>query len=855
MDTRNSGTGRKWLTLLLTGTALTGVSGAAVAQDAATTAPAAAAPAPEAPVVQAAAEQGDIIVTARNRVEKLQDVPLAITSFSAETLERNQVRNLRDLSYLTPGLSITSGGSEFGVNPIIRGQTNLNAGSGDPNVGVFIDGVYISNNNAINVGLSDIERIEVVKGPVSALYGHNAFAGAINYVSKRPSLSDIQGRITGTVGNDQQYLAQGSLSVPLIRDVLAVRVAGGYEHFGGSYKDDVNGERAGGYKKRDVQGSFQFKPDSAFTAFGSYYYGNDVFGPSAIAYNANNCGARTVPLAQDPSGTGFSQFCGRFDPDSHPVEVPALPKLADASGNARKVNLASLNLSYNFGPATITSITGYTKTNQQRYTDFIGRRAGTPYTLVPGPGTVNLLELFGSNTNNRDFSQEIRLQSAGDKPFRVQAGAFYYKGKFFTTTILGLDATPIPAGQTINAGFPRNSLTVNGVLSNNIIGQTLSHDRQYSGFVGAEYDIVQGLTASGEYRYTDQKKDQLVIRNTGCAGNLTVATASCTGPAPTPYLYPNGITPASGKFTFSNYRGTLKYAIQPGMNVYASVANGTKAGGFNQRSVAAADGSQPDLKFNPETNVTYEIGSKNSLFDNRLQFNVAVYHIDTKGIQISGPSSVPTNPGLVTKNFGSVHNTGFEAELVAKVAQGVRLNGGFSYANPRFGSDAYDFGAGTACLSIPQCAGRVIIATPGTPLNPVATLANGMPNTANKTVLSLDGLHLPRTPRMQITGGMDLFGDIGSSGLRWTATGNFRYEDKQYAFNNNISTYGPRTIVNLRAGIETDSYNVALFVNNLTNDHTPEITSVNARLSDFQGDLDGYLPLGRMFGITAGYKF
>ena len=308
------------------------------------------------------------------------------------------------------------------------------------------------------------------------------------------------------MGNDQQYLVQGAVSVPIIKDMLAVRVAGGYEHFGGSYKDDVNGERAGGYKKRDVQASFQFKPDDNFTAVGSYYYGNDVFGPSAIAYNANNCGARTVPLAQDPSGTGFSQFCGRFDPDQHPVEVPKLPDQAGAAGNARKVNLASLNLSYDFGLARITSITGYTKVNQERYTDFIGRRAGTPYTLVPGPGTVNLLELFGSNTNNRDFSQEIRLQSDGSKPFRVQAGAFYYKGKFFTTTILGLDATPIPAGQTINAGFPRNSLTVNGQLSNNIIGQTLSHDRQYSGFLGAEYDIVTGLTVSGEYRYTDQKR-------------------------------------------------------------------------------------------------------------------------------------------------------------------------------------------------------------------------------------------------------------------------------------------------------------------------------------------------------------
>ena len=756
-----------------------------------------------APVTDAKAEStadAEIIVTARNRTEKLQDVPLAITSFDSAALERNHVRNLNDIAYLTPGLSITSGGSEFGVNPVIRGQTNLNGGAGDPNVAVFIDGIYISNNTAINVGLTDIERIEVVKGPVSSLYGRNAFAGAINYVSKKPSTTEMSGRIQATGGNDQQYGVMGSISVPVIKDILGVRVAGGYDHFGGSYKDQVNGNRAGGYEKRDVQASFLFTPSSQFTATGSYYYGNDKFAPSAIAYNVNNCGTRAAIVSpQDPSGLGFSQFCGRFDPDAHPVEVPSVPKLSNATGNARKVNLASLHLTYDFGAFTLSSLTGYTKVDQERLTDFIGRRDGIPFNLFPGPGTVNLLELFGSNTNNEDFSQEFRVQSPADKTFRVQVGGFYFKGRTFSTTLLSLDSTPIPAGQGVAPGFPTNSLTVGGVVSNTIIGQTLSHDRQYSGFVGADYDITDSLTISGEYRYTDQKKDQFVLRTTGCPGNLTVATAACAGPAPTPYLYPNGVNPVSGKFTFSNYRGTVKYVIQPGINAYASVANGTKAGGFNQRAVAAPDGSQPDLKFNPETNVTYELGLKNSLLDNRLQINLALYHIDTKGIQISGPSSVPTNPGLVTKNFGSVRNTGFEVEVNAKVAEGVKVNGGVSWANPKFGNDAFDFGFAGACLTIPTCAPRV-----------VTLLPNSQYNNSNftKTAVSLGGLVLPRTPRLQFTGGLDLFGPIGDGDMRWTATGNFRFEDKQYAFNNNISTYGPRTIINLRVGIETDRYNV-----------------------------------------------
>ena len=273
--------------------------------------------------------------------------------------------------------------------------------------------------------------------------------------------------------------------------------------------------------------------------------------------------------------------------------------------------------------------------------------------------------------------------------------------------------------------------------------------------------------------------------------------------------------------------------------------------------MAAPDGSQPDLTFNPEKNTTYEIGSKNSFFDNKLQVNFALYSIKTKGIQISGPSSVATNPGLVTKNFGSVKTKGFEIELAAKVADGVRVNLGVGYADPEFGADAFDFGAAAGCASfstvtntftpiIPACAGRVVRLAPSSEFNN---------STIARNALSLKGLSLPRETNLMLNGGIDLEGPIGESGWKWTGNFTARWEDKQYAFNNNISWYGPRTIINMRAGVENETYSASLYVNNLTNDHTPEIVSVNARLSDFGGDLNGYLPIGRQYGITVGAKF
>lgn len=219
----------------------------------------------------AGAGDGEIVVTARNREERLQEVPLAITALSTENLAQANVRNLRDVSYLTPGLSISSGGSEFGVQPIIRGQTNLNGGAGDPNVAVFLDGIYISNNTAINLGLIQVARVEVVKGPVSSLYGRNAFAGAINYVSQTPATDAPHASVSGFVGNDQQYSFQGAISYPIIPDVLAARITAGYEHFGGSYKDEVTGARAGGFEKRDLQASAIFTPTPELSVKGSYY--------------------------------------------------------------------------------------------------------------------------------------------------------------------------------------------------------------------------------------------------------------------------------------------------------------------------------------------------------------------------------------------------------------------------------------------------------------------------------------------------------------------------------------------------------------------------------------------------------
>ncbi|MFN3592510.1 MAG: TonB-dependent receptor plug domain-containing protein, partial [Thermaurantiacus sp.] len=131
----------------------------------------------------AGAFSDEILVTARKREESLQDVPVAITAFTADEIKSARVESLADVAKLTPGLNFTPLFGAQNQLPIIRGAAQT---FGQLNVGVFLDGVYLSGKAAVDLELNDLERIEVVRGPQSALYGRNTFAGAINYVTRRP---------------------------------------------------------------------------------------------------------------------------------------------------------------------------------------------------------------------------------------------------------------------------------------------------------------------------------------------------------------------------------------------------------------------------------------------------------------------------------------------------------------------------------------------------------------------------------------------------------------------------------------------------------------------------------------------
>lgn len=793
---------------------------------------------PAAPPAAAAAADAveTVVVTARKRVERLQDVPLSITAITADTIVNAGLRNLQDVANLTAGLTISAAGAEAYLSPTIRGLTNLNGGSGDPNVALFLDGIYLSNNSAISLGLISIERVEVVKGPVSALYGRNAFAGAINYVTKKapPKFGgDVELGLTSASGQTLKATVGG----PINPGVLSATASLGIDKSGGTWKDPVSGQRGGGYDKKDGMVSASLTPTRELTIDASIYYGDDTFDVVPLAIAANNCGSKTSATAA-VNANAFRQFCGRFE-YATPIQVPSYKASAGVVGNSRTVNSDRLRASYDFSLFDASAMLGHNDVKQTRYNDFTGLRDGIPYALANAatPGTPNgriqlANELFGNVLNNKDDQFEVRIASKPDRPLRWSLGYNYFKASFDSFTVLGVDTSALPAGMVLAnvIGLPVQALwgTADGSISGGR-GYTSGTDKVSSPFGSIDYDITPALTASAEARHTTQDKTQTIFSTT----SSLVAPVNTAG---------NGTNTSAKSFGFNNYRAALRFKLSEDQMFYASVANGTKSGGFNARATAAED-----VSFNPETNRTLEAGTKVSLFNRKLQLGFALFHVDTQDIQISGPAAAANNPGLVTKNFGGTKSEGFELDIAAVPVPGLRINAGIGYANSRFKSDSFDFGVsrGTAavpsdCDLIPGCAARLVSF-----VTPAGT---------TRTALSLDGLRVPRTSKVTATLGVQYNGTINTD-WGWFARSDYRYESSRMIQNANWAYIPSRKLVNLRIGLESEKYRFTAFVNNVTDDATPEGVAQNIRLNDFTGPYAGALPARRSYGVTAGVTF
>jgi iron complex outermembrane receptor protein len=236
-----------------------------------------------APQTDTAAQVDDIVVTARRREERLQDVPIAVTAVSGETLEREQINVIKDVAGLTPGLNISSDavGRAF---MSIRGVGTTLIDTVQPGVGIFIDGIYQPNTSYLNNPVVDVERIEVLKGPQGTLFGNNTLGGAINVITRAPT-DTFRGRATASyAGPDNYQTYAASVSGPIIEGTLRGRLAASYHTQDGFSKNLLVGGDARPMKSEAVNGTLVWQvPQAQRTEISLNGYYNRVTG-SQTAY-------------------------------------------------------------------------------------------------------------------------------------------------------------------------------------------------------------------------------------------------------------------------------------------------------------------------------------------------------------------------------------------------------------------------------------------------------------------------------------------------------------------------------------------------------------------------------------------
>lgn len=217
-----------------------------------------------------------VVVTARKREEELQRTPQAITAFTSRDIQRNRIEQIGDVANLTTGLNYSPIFGSVVATPIIRGSAQT---FGAPNVGVFLDGVYLTGKAAMDIHLADLERIEVVKGPQSALYGRNTFAGAINYITRRPSF-EPRGAVAVTGGTDGLREGLASYSGP-INDQLAFRIAGRWFQHDGFFESSLDGGAIDFEEIRGFAADLLYQPDSPLSILFKLSYNDEDSGQPA----------------------------------------------------------------------------------------------------------------------------------------------------------------------------------------------------------------------------------------------------------------------------------------------------------------------------------------------------------------------------------------------------------------------------------------------------------------------------------------------------------------------------------------------------------------------------------------------
>jgi iron complex outermembrane receptor protein len=734
----------------------------------------------------------EIIVTSRKIEENLQDVPLAITAFTADEIERSGIDSLGDIANFTPGMTFSNLLGEFLPVPVIRGVAPTAVQDRENNAAIFVDGVFISGRQGLNFAQLDLERIEVVKGPQAAMYGRNSFSGAVNIITAKPT-DEFEGKAEFTVGDNDRKKARGSISGPLIKGKLRGRVAIMKDEWGGSYENQVpGGPDIGGYDYETFQGSLSWTPTDNFEALLTAYVSNDqidMAATSAVTLNCENVSA---------TGTRLSNFCGELPS----IDENSLSVINRSTGEDRDVVRSSLTLTLDTDYGTFSALSGFSKVQQSFFVD--GGRGDRAQTFAyrtffgapqPGPAVLDTFDAellqIGPGSESHEISQELRFTSLQDRSVRYTGGAYFYSVESeqraagvvaltdkpfgfnnFCPCIefapgFGIAPTIFPGGPSIgDIAFGPWFSGPQGSVNNSI--DVMTETDAWAIFGAIEADFSERLTGRVELRYTDEERDLQDFVST---------------------------TDLNNSWDFITWRATLDFKPTANTLIYGSVAGAEKSGDFDFDTEENINGDTVSVVslIDPDKNTSFELGTKGTYLGGRLRSDIAIFFIDWTDLVIPQTVEVDNNGIQLTgtlsldRNAGDATILGLEASFDYVFSDNLTGNLGFTVTRPEFGdAKILSFAEFPSFAPDGQVEG-----------NQLLRQSDFQANTS-------------LTYRRPWRGDTD-----------WYVRGDVLHTGEQFLGSPNQGIIPAHTYVNLRLGIDSDRYTVELWADNLFDDDNP----------------------------------
>lgn len=607
---------------------------------------------------------GDIVVTAQKRAENVQDIPISIDALGGDALLERRITDATDLVRQFPNLSLKQS-SAINVGVSIRGVGTQNAHlTAQQAVGQYLDEVSLVTPFTSTLGLYDLERIEVLRGPQNTLFGRNTTGGAINYVSRRPDAGDGfngYGRIN--VGRFNRVDVEGAIGAAL-SDTVAIRIAGQLQTRDGPFRDATTGQKLGATERYGGRFGLAWTPDPdteiLLSAHVGYNRGERTPRKAVGRFNAD--GSTRCPASDGGTGS-FTQVVNCFTTAKGGLVFnPSLAtwrEVYDSGDNSANVDFVggSFRFRHDFPGFSLNSITSYDRTKVY-YAD---NPSGLPYVQFQflQDGTYDV------------YSHEMRVASEDDGPLKWIVGGYWSWEKDKLAAIVRNNFAGPPAYAVVPM-------------------VTVDQKAEILSFYGqADYELTDRLSLTAGLRWTSDKRQGF--------RNVITVLDSATGLGGAPRLgadfpydrqFIEGIaagftTPcAAGVVGCSGPRVPLSqdvsriagkigldYKLADDVMVYASYSRGFKSGSFDIRAQGAFNGTG-NTPVRPETLDAYEAGVKSRLFDRIVQLNVALFRYDWKDLQAFG--TVPVlGPAFI--NVPKAQLTGVEADLKIAPGAGVEI--------------------------------------------------------------------------------------------------------------------------------------------------------------------------------------